>query len=151
MRTRPTDLLRLFRIHTGAATAAVPALGFLVTGGSYPGLLLVALAALCHHAWGFSLNEVMDLEVDKRAKDLSHKPLVSGRISSKGGLYLSTSMGIVSFLLLMGAAYVEGNDPGIPLGLLLISTVSGIVYNVFGKKFPLSDIFVGGWIFFMVL
>ncbi len=151
MRVRPTDLLRLFRIHTGAVTAAVPALGLLAAGGSYLALAFVVLTALAHHAWGFSLNEVVDLEVDKRAKDLSHKPLVSGRISRKVGLALSLTMGILSFSFISIAALVEGVDPLVPLILLVISSISGILYNVYGKRFPLSDVLVGIWMFFLVL
>ncbi len=151
MRAGPIDILRLFRIHTGAATAAVPALGLLAAGGSYLALAFVVLAGLTHHAWGFSLNEVVDLEVDRRSKGLSHKPLVSGRIPRKVGLVLSIIMGILSFIFISIATLVEGVDPLVPLIFLVLSSLSGTLYNVYGKRFPLSDIFVGVWMFFLVL
>lgn len=145
------DLLRLGRVHTAAATAAVPGLACYLAGGSVLPVVLVTMGAFFHHAWGFSLNEIMDLDVDRKVRELSDKPLVSGRIGRKEAVVFSIICLVVSFSLFIGAAVISGTHLAIPMGVLLLSTISGSVYDILGKRFPLSDVFVSLWMLLLVL
>jgi 4-hydroxybenzoate polyprenyltransferase len=141
----PLDVLRLYRLHTGLVTAAVPGLIVYILGGGPLLIMGVVLGAISHHAWGFSLNEIADLEVDKGNPELSHKPLVSGRMSKRAAGFLSFSALFISFLLFFISTIIEGCCPVIPMIILLAATISGTIYDLYGKKFPLSDIFVAMW------
>ncbi len=147
----PIDLLRLGRVHTAAATAAVPGLACHLAGGAALPVVLVTMGAFFHHAWGFSLNEVMDLRIDRKVRELSEKPLVSGRIGRKEALVFSSICLVVSFLSFIGAAVLSGTHLALPMGFLLFSTISGSVYDILGKRFPLSDVFVSLWMLLLVL
>ena len=144
------DVLRFYRIHTGAATAALPTLAVLTTGTDPLSAFIVFLIALFHHAWGFSLNEIGDLEVDRMSDSLSHKPLVSGSLSKGNAWVLSIIPLVSSSLLLLLLIVYNGVDLLIPVILFSGSTLSGIIYDMKGKEFP-SDIFVSIWILLLVL
>ncbi len=146
-----TDVLRLYRIHTAMATASVAGIAAYIAGGG-PFLIIGAVAgSILHHAWGFSLNEVVDLDVDRRNPDLAHKPLVSGRISRGGGILASFIALALSFALFSTGALLEGGDVLIVMILLSASTLCGGIYDLWGKRFPLSDIFVSLWMGLLVM
>ncbi|MBN1540474.1 MAG: UbiA family prenyltransferase [Candidatus Thermoplasmatota archaeon] len=146
-----TDVLGLYRLHTAMATASVAGIAAHIAGGG-PALVVGAVAgSIFHHAWAFSLNEVADLEVDSRNPELSHKPLVSGRISRSGGVMASFIALALSFVLFSAGALLDGGDVFAVLILLSLSTLSGTIYDLWGKKFPLSDIFVSIWMGLLVL
>ncbi|MCU0800061.1 MAG: UbiA family prenyltransferase [Candidatus Thermoplasmatota archaeon] len=147
----PIDLLRLGRVHTAAATAAIPGLACYLAGGTVLPVVLVTIGAFFHHAWGFSLNEVMDLDIDREVGALKDKPLVSGRVGKKEAYVLSTACLLISFCLFAGASLLSGVNVLVPLCLLLLSTIAGGIYDILGKRFILSDIFVALWMFFLVL
>ena len=145
------DLLRLSRLHTGAATAFVPALAAVVCGADLSQVILIFSSALAHHAWGFSLNEILDRDLDSKAGYLSHKPLVSGRVSPKLAWSVSISFLVLSFALMVGAALIGAGNIVIVLALLSLSTISGSAYNLLGKRIPFSDVFVGAWFGLLIL
>lgn len=151
MAGRLLDLLRLSRLHTGAATAFVPTLAAIVCGADVIQVILVFSSALAHHAWGFSLNEILDRDIDSKAGYLSHKPLVSGRISPKLAWFASSSFLVLSFALMTGAALIGAGNIAIALALLSLSTIAGSAYNLFGKRIPFSDAFVGAWFGLLIL
>ncbi len=147
----PIDLLRLGRVHTAAATAAVPGLACYLAGGTMFPVVLVTAGAFFHHAWAFSLNEVMDIDIDRKVGALKDKPLVSGRVGKKEAIILSSISLLISFCLFAGASLLSGVNVMVPLCLLLLSTIAGGIYDIRGKRFILSDIFVALWMFFLVL
>jgi len=145
------DVLKLYRLHTAMATASVAGIAVHLAGG---GLFIVAgaaLGAIFHHAWAFSLNEVVDIEVDRRNPELAHKPLVSGRISRSGGVMLSFLALGLSFLFFSTGALLGGGEILPSLVLLGLATMSGSIYDLWGKRFPLSDIFVALWMGLLVM
>lgn len=150
MGSRPVEILRLYRLHTAAATAAVPTLAVLAAGADLITALLIFIGAVLNHAWGFSLNEIGDLEVDRRSPDLGHKPLVSGEVEIRSAWIYSISALILSFIFIMGAALRSGTPIVYPLIFLILATGSGFIYDLRGKRFP-SDIFVSAWILFLIL
>jgi len=149
MMTSIPDILRFYRIHTGAATAALPTLAVLTTGIDPLSALLVFLTAIFHHAWGFSLNEIGDLEIDQRSESLSHKPLVSGSLSKGEAWILSSLALLISLIMLILLILYNGKDLMLPLIFFSGSTISGIIYDMKGKRFP-SDIFVSLWVLLLV-
>jgi len=151
MRFALLDVLRLYRLHTGLVTAAVPGLLAYYLGGSPLLVIAVVIGALSHHAWGFSLNEIADLEVDRGNPDLSGKPLVSGKISKRAAWILSLGALALSFILFFLSALNEGCCPIVPVAFLLGATIFGTIYDLYGKKFPLSDVFVAGWYGLLIL
>jgi 4-hydroxybenzoate polyprenyltransferase len=144
------EILKLYRIHTGAASAAVPTLAVLSGGANLGTGSLVFVMALFHHAWAFSLNEIGDLEIDRRSDDLSGKPLVSGSIGIPTAWILSSFALLISLVTVIIISIINGTSPVVPLFLITVATASGIVYDLGGKKFP-SDILVSTWILFIIL
>ncbi|MDG6224972.1 MAG: UbiA family prenyltransferase [Candidatus Thermoplasmatota archaeon] len=151
MAGRLLDILRLSRLHTGAATAFLPTLAAVVCGADVIQVILVFSSALGHHAWGFSLNEIIDRDIDSRSGYLSHKPLVSGRISPKLAWSVSLSSLFLSFVLMTGATLMGAGNIAIALALLTLSTIAGSAYNLLGKRIPFSDAFVGAWFGLLIL
>ncbi len=145
------DILRLGRIHTAMATAAIPTSACIAAGGDPISVALVVLGSLMHHAWGFSLNEIIDLEVDRGNPDLEEKPLVSGRVSVAEGHIISNSFLLISLLSFAVAGFISSDPFYLPLILIISATVLGGIYDLRGKRFPLSDVFMGSWMFFLVL
>ncbi len=140
------DILRLFRIHTGAATAMVPSLTAYICGADPAAVLLIFLSGLSHHAWGFSLNEILDLEVDKSAGvHLSDKPLVSGKMGIGTAWVISTIALALTFAFMIGAAMMS--DGSVPAALILLGASSACVgaYDIWSKRVPFMDVFVGLW------
>jgi len=144
------DVLRLTRVHSGAATAAVPALAAIIAGGNALQVALVIAASLAHHAWGFSFNEINDIEVDRRSGLHGDKPLVSGNISLLAAWTVSAISLVISFTAMAIAPLIGSVTPLVSIGALCISTGFGSLYDVFGKRFPLSDIFVALWYGFRI-
>ncbi len=151
MRFAVLDVLRLFRIHTAMVTASVPGIAAYLAGGGPFLIAGVVMGSIMHHCWGFSLNEIMDLEVDRRDPDLSHKPLVSGRISKSYAHLLSLLALFASFCLFGIGAFLDGGDLAPVMLFLGLATITGGIYDLYGKKFPLSDIFVAMWLGLLVL
>lgn len=145
------DILRLYRLHTGLVTASVPGLAAFMSGGGPEAVVFVVMGSLAHHAWGFSLNEIMDLEVDRGSGHLGHKPLVSGKIGKLQAHILSVSALIFSYVCFISAVLVSDVDPIAPMVLLTIATLSGAVYDLWGKRFPLFDLFVSAWFLLLIL
>jgi 4-hydroxybenzoate polyprenyltransferase len=144
------DILRVGRVHTALATAAIPTAACIALGGGALEIILALLGAVMHHAWGFSLNEIIDLKVDSGNPDLSEKPLVSGRISKGEAHFISISFLILSIVSFSMAGFILSSS-FLPLVFILIATGAGAIYDIWGKRFPLSDIFMASWMFFLVL
>lgn len=151
MTSRILDVIGLYRLHTALVTAAVPGIAGYIAGGSPFLILSVIAGTVLHHAWAFSLNEIMDLDIDRRNAGLSHKPLVSGRLSVKRGWVLSCGSLLFSFVIFAAGALVSGGSLAAVMTYLLLATIFGGIYDVFGKRFPLSDLFVALWMFFLVM
>ena len=147
----PLPILRLTRVHTAAASAAVPAAAVVALGGEPLLAIGVFFAVVLHHIWGFSLNEVMDLEVDRRSGIHSDKPLVSGAVTLCQARIIVLVSLISSYLLFLAMAFINGSNITVVLFPLTLSTLMGYIYDAYGKRFPLSDVFVGGWMFLLVL
>lgn len=145
------DIPRLGRLHTALVTAAIPLMAFVASGGEWISGLLIVIGAIMHHGWGFSLNEIMDLEIDRKNPALSSKPLISGAVSKSEAHIISGSFLLISFIMFSLAGYLSSGGVLLTMIFLAGSTFCGAIYDIWGKRFPLSDIFMAGWMFLLVM
>jgi 4-hydroxybenzoate polyprenyltransferase len=103
---------------------------------------------LFFHIYLFVLNEIKDVEIDKKSKNLSEKPLINGSIKIKNAyivVILSVILSIFfSFIFFYKQFYI----------LLLICFAAflfGGLYDVYGKKLPHADYFIAFMLFFVAL
>ena len=135
------DYLMLLRIHTAGVTAVVVLLGaLLMECRKATTLLLLFISGVLLHTSGFALNEVMDLPYDKSSPHLKHKPLVRGSVKRSSALLLS----IILFLLSITLFFISLQSV-IALLLLLLSSLLGVTYDLWGKRFPFTDLPLAGW------
>lgn len=95
------------------------------------------LIAAVSHAYGFVLNDYVDVELDRTSGGLTDRPLVKGTVTKKNARRL-----IFTCLILgIGIPMVFLRNP-LTIGVFLSAWISGTIYDLFGKKFFGSDIFV---------
>jgi 4-hydroxybenzoate polyprenyltransferase len=98
------------------------------------------------HIFIFVLNEYIDVDIDRLSPDLSEKPLVKRSVSMQGALtviFISVSLTYVITLFFYPALWI--------ILILTISHICGVIYDVYGKKFPGSDFVLAGWIFWFCI
>ena len=138
------QLLRLPNVFTALADIflgwlAVSAQGPMVLWGT---LALLLLASACLYCAGMVLNDYFDVEQDTRERP--HRPIPSGRVSSK-------TAGILGALLLLvgisAAALV--NEAAFQIATLLTGGI--LAYDGYMKRTWLGPLFMGGCRFLNVL
>lgn len=144
------EYLKLARSFNAGLTAAAPVLGAvamkqfdLVT------LFLLFLIGLFGHTYGFALNDILDLRIDKTSKEIRDRPLVSKKITIKKAWIFALSCSIASFILAFYLARSTGSF--LPFIILVLSSLSITIYDFISKKFAAMDIFVAGGIFLLIL
>lgn len=147
------EYIRLFRLQTGAITAVAPVAGYIVLTTLKPALDLdwiiaglLFLIGLFMHIFIFVLNEYIDVDIDRLSPDLTEKPLVKGVVSMQGAL----AVVIVSVSLTYILTIIFFFELWIIIALTL-SHLCGVIYDVYGKKFPGSDFVLAGWIFWFCI
>ena len=135
-------------------TAVAPVLGALsmwdVGTLSLLELFFLFIIGCLAHAYGFVLNDVIDIKVDKLSKELTTRPLVRGSITRKRAIWFAVICMIGSFLL----SFIFYSEPQRYLLLLLILLAAYLlatVYDIASKKYPGMDLFVASAIFFLIL
>ncbi|HSI15782.1 MAG TPA: UbiA family prenyltransferase [Chthoniobacter sp.] len=122
--------LQLLRAPNLFTVPGDPLAGFLlVTAGRIDGRLLLAVgASLCLYCHGLLINDLADLEEDRRERP--HRPLPSGaaRTSTVAGVAILLSLIALLFCSLI-------NLDSLVVGLALL--VSVLVYNRWSKKVPI--------------
>ncbi len=102
------------------------------------------------HVYGFVINDLVDIKVDKLSNELFARPLVSGSISRKKAAIFAVVCMIFSFIL--SIFFYKGLVSYILLFSILISAyILATIYNFASKKYPGMDFFVAGAIFFLIL
>jgi len=102
------------------------------------------------HVYGFVLNDVMDVKIDKLSKELTARPLVSGTITRKKAAYFAISCMIAS-LVLSAFFYEEFFSYIFLLSILLFAYGLATIYDVTSKKYPGMDFFVASAVFFLII
>lgn len=132
---------RLCRLQATGLIATLSVIGAAVAGQKNPFLLgIVFIIGVFYHVFLYVLNDYIDLEVDKKSKDLQRKPLVSGVIPKQNALIL-TSLAIITMYVLTVVFFPYLHT----LLVLSFAVVLGIIYDCFGKKMPgLADFVMAG-------
>jgi len=133
--------LRLCRLQATGLIATLSVIGAAVAGQKNPFLLgVVFTIGVFYHVFLYVLNDYIDLEVDKKSKDLQRKPLVSGVIPKQNALLITTSAVIIIYILTtVFFPYV------LTLLTLSFAVLLGLIYDCFGKKMPgVADFVMAG-------
>ncbi len=148
--------LRLIRIHSLPVTALTPLLGACATFTIFEGdilhrenlLILFSLfiVGIIVHIFGETLNDYMDVDIDKSNPELFDKPLVSGEISKKSALIGM----LISFIVLIFVFIFSKFNP-LSILIFTIAAVTGVIYQLISKKWLHSAIFLSAWAFFIIL
>ena len=135
-------------------TGVAPVLGALsmwtVSETSLLQLLVLFCIGCFSHVYGFVINDLVDIKVDKLSNELFARPLVSGSISRKKAAYFAIGCMIASFLV--STLFYTGLIQYLfLLSILIIAYVLATIYNFASKKYPGMDFFVAVAIFFLIL
>jgi len=148
------DYIEITRLFNMGLTAVAPVLGALsmwnVGTSSLSKLFILFIIGCLAHIYGFVINDVIDIKVDKLSKELSARPLVRGSITRRRAAFFAISCMVGSFLL----SFVFFSEPLRYLLLafiLLIAYFLATVYDIASKKYPGMDLFVACAIFFLIL
>jgi 4-hydroxybenzoate polyprenyltransferase len=148
------DYIELTRLFNMGLTAVAPVLGALSMWnvGSLPlwKLFILFIIGSLAHIYGFVINDVIDIRLDKLSKDLYARPLVRGSITRKRAAVFAISCLIVSFLL----SFLFFSDLlryVVLVFILLIAYFLATVYDIASKKYPGMDLVVASAIFFLIL
>ncbi|RLF62886.1 MAG: hypothetical protein DRN16_00285 [Thermoplasmata archaeon] len=132
---------RLCRLQATGLIATLSVIGAAVAGQKNPFLLgMVFIIGVFYHIFLYVLNDYVDLEVDKKSKDLQRKPLVSGVIPKQNALILTGAAIIIMYVLtIIFFPYIQA------LLVLSFAVLLGIIYDCFGKKMPgVADFIMAG-------
>jgi hypothetical protein len=128
--------LELARISNTPTTVSNTVAGAVLADAAAPAgpVVVVAVAIALFYTAGMILNDVVDLEVDRRVRP--ERPLPSGRVS------LPAAMTAVVFLFVAGELLLllEGWEPALA-GLGLIGLI--VLYDAWHKGNPLSPVLMG--------
>lgn len=120
---------RLFRLPNLLTVPGDPAAGYLLAGGIYLGspLLLAKIiaASLCFYIAGLVLNDLVDIEEDRRERP--SRPLPSGAVHHRA------AQAVLLLLVLAGGfAIIVTSRLVMTAGLVLLGCIAA--YNLFAKK-----------------
>ena len=145
---------RLLRIPGIGGLAIPPVIGAISVGVTdFYSLAIVFLIGTLAALYGFILNDYADVEVDKAAKELHGKPLVSGDISIKTALIICVFFILLSFLL-VGILWYQQTVDSLKFGALMslfLAGMLGSIYDFYGKKMVGSDFLVAISVAFVFL
>ncbi|RLF37561.1 MAG: hypothetical protein DRN00_02330 [Thermoplasmata archaeon] len=144
------EYLKLARSFNASLTAISPVMGA-VSMQCYNlwHLITLFIIGFLGHTYGFVLNDIKDLEIDRHSEEIRDRPLVSGTISVREAWCFAISSMIAAFVIAISLCIATNNYT--PLPVLALSALSITVYDYISKKYPLMDIFVATGIFFLIL
>jgi 4-hydroxybenzoate polyprenyltransferase len=148
------DYLEITRLFNMGLTAVAPVLGALSMWNigtlSLLKLFILFLIGVLAHIYGFVINDVIDIKVDKLSKELSARPLVRGSITRGRAAVFAISCMVVSFILSF-VFFSNLLSFLLLFGILLVAYFFATIYDVASKRYPGMDVFVTGAIFFLIL
>lgn len=134
------EYFRLIRFSTAGNEIGVILLGgFIMVQRDISSIILLVLLGLLEHIFGYTLNEYVDVEVDKKLTYDIKKPLVSGIIPKSHALIISFLACFLAYLI----TFIF--FPSIlSILLLTIAVLLATIYDLYGKKIPFSDFIIAG-------
>lgn len=129
-------LIRIQQLGT-SVTAIIGALTVKGMNLGLTNLLVLFFIGVLVNIGGQIHNDIVDVEIDKRSKELKKRPLVSGTVSMK------TAKIIIVLCLISVIALLAIFIPNIyAIAILFIGFGSGTLYNLYSKKLPGADLFL---------
>jgi 4-hydroxybenzoate polyprenyltransferase len=145
------EISRLFNMGLTGVAPVLGALSMFATHSLTYFQLFVLFAIGClAHAYGFVLNDIFDVPVDRLSKDLSLRPLVNGSITFRRATIFAFGCLLLSFLLTR-LFYTSQSQYLLFVFILIIAYLLATVYNALSKKYPGMDLFVASAVFFLIL
>lgn len=129
--------IRLTRLYVAPITASLAFSGALATGAALDSrdLMYLSLLGLTAHLFGFGLNDIVDLSIDRRHPQRRRtSPLVTGELSLLAAHLLTWPQLPLTLLLLSLSTPVPTTPPILLTGAL--SGLSCIAYNLWSKRGP---------------
>ena len=146
--------LEISRLFNMGLTGVAPVLGALSMWGvdkiTFFQLFILFCIGCFSHVYGFVINDLVDIKVDKLSKELIARPLVSGRITRKKAAYFAVACMIFSFIL-STFFFKELVSYFLLISILILAYILATIYDFSSKKYPGMDVFVAGAIFFLIL
>ena len=120
------------------ATITVPIGAHLALSGDWnnQSLILVALqtaSAICFMAAGNTLNDVSDVEIDRKTK--AHKPIPSGRISIESATKSAYALSFISLAFMSIGSYLTEQ----PLPVIIIWTIAAFLMYTYDSGFQTKN------------
>jgi len=144
------EYLKLSRSFNAGLTAIAPVMGAIaMKEGALLPLVLLFLAGFFGHVYGFVLNDIIDLRIDKGAAEISDRPLVSGTVSVREAWSLAVLSMLASFAIAVVLAWHWYSWP--PILLLGLSALSITIYDLISKRLPAMDVFVGAGVLLLIV
>jgi 4-hydroxybenzoate polyprenyltransferase len=146
VRTLAVDVYLGARLSVAGFSALLPIVGIASTGNApTPRELAGAVAvALLFHVYAYVLNDVVDLDIDRREPQRAAFPLVRGAWSPAAALTVAAAQ--IPAALLLTVLLGGGADA---VALLAVAFVALAAYDVWGKRcvFPplIELVQAGGW------
>lgn len=145
------EISRLFNMGLTGVAPVLGAVSMWNIGETAVYKLFILFAIGCFsHVYGFVLNDVMDVKIDKLSKELTARPLVSGTITRKNAAYFAIFCMIAS-LILTAFFYKQLMSYLFLLSILLFAYILATIYDITSKKYPGMDFFVASAVFFLII
>ena len=143
MRSHIADYLRLMRIPVAAGIALPPVIGA-ISVSEYSITVLVPLffIGILSGIYGFVLNDIFDVDLDKLSTDLLMRSLVKETVSIKAAKIIITLCFIIAYLTTFLFFYRNHILFYGGLTCLIIADVLGYIYNRYGKQILASDFLI---------
>jgi 4-hydroxybenzoate polyprenyltransferase len=148
------EYLEISRFFNMGLTGVAPVLGAVamwnIAETAPINLVILFIIGCLAHIYGFVINDIVDIKIDKLSVELYARPLVSGHITVKKAKYFAINCMILSFIMSI-IFFRETTDFIIPLFVLLIAYILATIYDVASKKYPGMDIFVASAVFLLII
>lgn len=139
--------LSFLRVSALGVTVMIPLLGAASGATDLPlawrPLVALVTVAVSFHIFGFVINDVADLPIDRTAAARSSSPLVRGAIRPAVALGIA----LIQLPITLAAAWWGAGRPGV--AVIVAACALGTAYNVWGKRAaipPVTDLLQGlGW------
>jgi len=132
------EYLMLFRIRYCAYIALLPVTGALAMGMTHTiHLTILFIIGSLYHLWGFVMNDYYDCEIDRKSPFVFNRPLAKGTISKTAALFFTVTF-LFLYFLLVGLFFLNTRT----LLMAIAAPFFSNIYNIAGKKFIGSDIFL---------
>ena len=138
------EYIKLVRLPGWGAYCIPAVFGALTTGNfTIHQIIILFIIGIFATIFGFVLNDYADVSIDKLSPDLLERPLVKGTIPIRSALIISIFAAVFHYLIVIFAMITTFFV--ISFSAMIVLTVAAIltvIYDLYGKRFIGSDLFV---------